>query len=634
MKRYQKGISFVCAVLFFLQLLPLGASASQELPAAFALTAAPRKEAYEKGEEIFVDVALKNTGYADLRHCTLTMQYSAPDTYLAAGTVEQTVEEVEYGGVWNDHFTLCENEAVMTLGEKLPAALRLLTALLKKAVRLVSQLTPLIEYTKARLETVTEDFPHRLPLLFTPRVTVPAGRCTVLYDGKEVECRFFVRFDLPAAAAPQPTERKGETQRDFCLTAVVTPSPRKIEALTFGGVYDEGGYTGGLVCFDGSTGRVGVSFTTAAGPEQLAFRLTDLAAGKDCPVKLNYEGRRLKLWVYTNPLDEDPYPLFDIEFDFPGRAYGGSAGVSALSAVPAEPMTYDGETYTNPVCDNAADPQILFDGGVYYLYATNSFDGYAVSTSTDLVHWTDRGKVAEAKDLVGDHWFWAPEVYRYRGRYYLLYTSHLGDEIGLGVAAADSPMGPFVKTGESWIVDLPALDGTFFFDDDGRIYLYFSVVDGGQSLWGCEMNEDLCSVKPETLTRLSAPEGWEKRINEGPAMLKHNGVYYLTYSGDGYDSVNYGVGYMTSTRPLGTFTKSPLNPVLKYTAFLHGPGHHCFVPSPDGSELFICYHSHYSTSQVHVRRMNIDRVKFVPTESGTDALAIYGPTVTPQPTPK
>ena len=635
MKRYKKGLSLVCAVLFLLQLLPVGANAAAaSFPCPFDFSAAPRKAAYEKGEEICIDVVLKNTGYADLHNCTLTMNYSASDTYLAAGTVEHTVEEVEYGGAWNEDFTLYENPDLLAFGEKLPAAMRLLAALLKRAVHLVSQFTPMIEYMKARTEAVTEDFPSRFPLLFAPRVSCPAGRCTVVYDGKPVECRFYVRCDFSVGAAPQPTVKKGMAETDFCLTAEVTPTPRKTETLTFGGLYENDDYTGGLICFDGSNGRVGISRITAEGTEQLAFRLTDLTAGKSCRVKLNYEGTRLKLWLYTNPLDPDPYPLFDIEAAFPGREYGCSGGVSGLSTAAAEPMTYHGATYTNPVCDNAPDPQILFDDGVYYLYATNSPDGYEVYTSTDLVHWTYGCKAAFAEDLIGDHWFWAPEVYRYRDRYYLLYTSHLGDAIGLGVAVADSPMGPFVKTGDSYIVDLPALDGTFFFDDDGKIYMYFSVADRGQSLWGCEMNEDLCSVKPETLTRLSTPEGWEKGINEGPSMLKHNGVYYLTYSGDGYDSVNYGVGYMTATQPLGKFTKNPLNPVLKYTAFLHGPGHHCFVSSPDGSELFICYHSHYSTTQVHERRMNIDRVKFVPTESGTDALVIYGPTMTAQPMPK
>ena len=46
--------------------------------------------------------------------------------------------------------------------------------------------------------------------------------------------------------------------------------------------------------------------------------------------------------------------------------------------------------YQNPVCEGA-DPFVLLYEGTYYLYSTNSADGYRVFTSDDMATWTDRG---------------------------------------------------------------------------------------------------------------------------------------------------------------------------------------------------------------------------------------------------
>ena len=106
---------------------------------------------------------------------------------------------------------------------------------------------------------------------------------------------------------------------------------------------------------------------------------------------------------------------------------------------------FSGETYTNPLYEDSAYPYVLYDGGVYYMYATNCPTGYCASRSTDLVHWEPIGQVAHKDDIYGDESFWAPVVYQYRGRYYLFYTT----DMHLAVAVADSPDGPFVKKSDS-----------------------------------------------------------------------------------------------------------------------------------------------------------------------------------------
>ena len=127
-------------------------------------------------------------------------------------------------------------------------------------------------------------------------------------------------------------------------------------------------------------------------------------------------------------------------------------------------------------------------------------------------------------------------------------------------------------------------------------------------------------------------EAWEKdggTVTEGPFMLLHDGVYYLTYSGSHYVSPRYAVGYATSDSPLGDYEKYDLNPIMVGNTYVHGTGHHCIVTDKHG-EMWIVYHCHNSVMQVQVRRLCIDRIRFSPVKGEIDRLEVYGPTVTPQ----
>src|SRR5690606_2321273 len=132
-------------------------------------------------------------------------------------------------------------------------------------------------------------------------------------------------------------------------------------------------------------------------------------------------------------------------------------------------------------------------------------------------------------------------------------------------------------------------------------------------------------------------QAWERHqapVVEGPEILKHKGVYYLTYSGSHFRHREYAVGYATSDSPLGPWKKYEFNPVMKSTAYALGTAHHCFVESPDGKELFIVYHRHHGPAGAEPRQLSIDRVRFVPDpRGGPDILEIHGPTSSPQPMP-
>lgn len=80
-------------------------------------------------------------------------------------------------------------------------------------------------------------------------------------------------------------------------------------------------------------------------------------------------------------------------------------------------------------------------------------------------------------------------------------------------------------------------------------------------IWVAEMKSDLKSIKKKTLKQcISAEDGWETvrdRVAEGPSILKRNGMYYLIYSANHYQSQDYAVGYATATSPLGPWKNIP-----------------------------------------------------------------------------
>jgi len=248
----------------------------------------------------------------------------------------------------------------------------------------------------------------------------------------------------------------------------------------------------------------------------------------------------------------------------------------------------------NPVIDkmDLADPDIILYDGLYYLYATDEAGGavgYDVYVSGDLVHWRQGPRVFS--DPGPD--VWAPEVYHDpdTALFYLYYTANMR----IGVAVADSPLGPFVDQG---ILLEDAIDANLFRDDDGKLYLYYSYAPPVYVRWltGSLRVQRMASpleTDGDPVDILYS-ETWERFLGivgiiEGPWMLKRNGTYYLMYSGNATSSVDYAIGYATAADPLGPFTKYPGNPILHKGGGILGPGHNSVVEAPDGG-LVIAYH--------------------------------------------
>ena len=292
------------------------------------------------------------------------------------------------------------------------------------------------------------------------------------------------------------------------------------------------------------------------------------------------------------------------------------------------------------------DPFVLSDSGHYHVFATGAQIGFFHWSSDDLISFERDKALKRSSWIYGD--YWAPEVYAWGDQYVMLYTGRWKQNrsLRIGIAFADAPEGPYKDPLGTPLFDFgyAAIDGTLTVDDAGTPYLIYSrdcsenYVNGYHEshLYGVQLSEDLMSTVGDAVALTVPDASWETksgeyRWNEGPAVLRHAGKYYLFYSANYYASKEYGVGVAVADAPLGPYVKQADNPVLRWLedadgrVIVSGPGHNSFFTV--GEELFTAYHTHTDPSAPNGdRQLCIDRAGF-----HTDGTAyISGPTLAPQ----
>ena len=128
------------------------------------------------------------------------------------------------------------------------------------------------------------------------------------------------------------------------------------------------------------------------------------------------------------------------------------------------------------------DPFILAEDGKYYLYGTRGADtwgdgtGFDVYISEDLENFSDP---IECFTPPADFWssrnFWAPEVHRYEGNYYML-ASFISNtrKRGTQILISESPLGPFRPHSDGPVTPAAwnCLDGTLYIEN-GEPYMIY-----------------------------------------------------------------------------------------------------------------------------------------------------------------
>ena len=167
---------------------------------------------------------------------------------------------------------------------------------------------------------------------------------------------------------------------------------------------------------------------------------------------------------------------------------------------------------------NIRDPYILVEDGKYYLYGTRGKNfgletgGFDVYVSDDLVTWSEPVECFNSIQYgMNGRVNWAPEVHKYRGRYYIFATFKIEStgHIGTYILRADTPLGPFVPHSDGVITpeDWRSLDGTLYVSKAGKPYMVFchehsQIIDG--TICYVELSDDLTHTVAEPVTIFAA----------------------------------------------------------------------------------------------------------------------------------
>lgn len=302
---------------------------------------------------------------------------------------------------------------------------------------------------------------------------------------------------------------------------------------------------------------------------------------------------------------------------------GMEGGVDAAS-VDTEFKTYDNKSYNeylvgeNATIENQwegygiGDPFVMRYNGMYYLYCStlDSELGVRAYKSADLVNWTPitgtglrYGYVSQDPVTKAAY---APEVYYWNGTFYM-YTSPGGN--GHYILTSNSPEGPFVKATNNFGL---SIDGSVLIDDDESMWFTYAN-NGGIRM--AKMDSMLSvDVSSTPLLNNTSIGGW----TEGSYILKRDGIYYLTYTGNHVASDGYRIAYATTDKITNSsgkvnrnaWTRAENNPlVLETESELKGIGHSSTVLGPDMDSYYLAYHMLNSSGGPN-RSLGIDRLLF------------------------
>jgi beta-xylosidase len=270
-----------------------------------------------------------------------------------------------------------------------------------------------------------------------------------------------------------------------------------------------------------------------------------------------------------------------------------------------------------------ADPTVFYEDGKYYMTGTRNIKplGFTLLESSDLKNWKKCASnpsgmiLQQGHKAYGNDGFWAPQILKENNIYYLTYTAD--EHIALGTSLF---LGERFTQKETASIDPSEknIDSFIFKDDDGKYYLYHVRFNKGNYLWVGEFDLTKGKIVPGTLKQcFTNTELWENTpayksapIMEGPTVIKKNGVYYLFYSANHFKSVDYAVGYATSSSPYGPWKKYSGNPIIHRTiVHENGSGHGDLFFDKNNNPFYV-YHVHNSDSTIVPRKTRIIPLEF------------------------
>ncbi|UTA70069.1 glycoside hydrolase family 43 protein [Emticicia sp. 21SJ11W-3] len=247
---------------------------------------------------------------------------------------------------------------------------------------------------------------------------------------------------------------------------------------------------------------------------------------------------------------------------------------------------------------------------------------------------TDHGVALDIKDIPwAGRQLWAPDAAYKNGTYYLYFpVKDKQDVFRIGVATSKKPEGPF-KPEKTPMAGTFSIDPTVFQDTDGKYYMYFGGIWGGQlQRWASGKyeadgklratneqallpkiarlsNDMLTLAEPAKDIRIVDENGKlftegnnDKRFFEAAWLHKYKGKYYLSYSTGDTHNICYAIG----DNPYGPFTYKGivLKPVEGWT------NHHSIIEFK--GKWYLYYHDVQISGQTHLRNIKVTELKYNP----------------------
>jgi hypothetical protein len=322
------------------------------------------------------------------------------------------------------------------------------------------------------------------------------------------------------------------------------------------------------------------------------------------------------------------------------------SGLAGLQNAKPDPAKF----LTQPLVSHiyTADPSAHVFKGRIYIYPSHDFeagvpqddlgshfamrDYHVLSMDAVGGKVTDHGVALDIKDVPwAGRQMWAPDAAEKDSKYYFYFPAKDKQDIfRIGVASGTSPAGPF--TAEPTAIEGSySMDPAVFKDADGKYYMYFGGIWGGQlQRWATGQYQatdvypaaDQPALTPKVALMRADMKGFAEKVRdvvindehgrpltagdnarrffEASWVHRYGGKYYFSYStGDTHFIV-----YATGDSPYGPFTHRGkiLEPVLGWT------NHHSIVEV--NGKWYLFYHdAQNSGGQTHLRNVKVVELK-------------------------
>lgn len=278
--------------------------------------------------------------------------------------------------------------------------------------------------------------------------------------------------------------------------------------------------------------------------------------------------------------------------------------------------------YNTPFIEQRADPYVYrhTDETYYFTASVPAYDCISLrkaetleglQTAQETVVWTKHESGEMSKHI------WAPELHYLFGKWYLYFAAGEKDDIWkirpfvLECMGEDPMTDPWVEKGKMqrsdddiYSFEAFSLDGTVFENKGSFYYVWAEKVSVGIQI------SNLYIARMESATKLATAQvllttpdyDWERVdiwVNEGPAVIRHDGRIFLTYSASATGEC-YCMGMLSIDEDGDLLDprawKKERRPVLcsdREKGF-YGPGHNSFTKLPDGRDICVYHARTYS----------------------------------------